>query len=535
MKKHSILLAGLIASSNVVIAQEQISDNKLNPTNPKNFTEVSKYQHRIKTDNKSHPKPPRLVSPNEYQRIQAKMATDFDTFSAPSKDALSVKRNPVLSKISTKPNKASSLNSLTTTGCASPNDLIGLSGETLITALKSGDLTACLYGLYDSSLAGGTIFSDANLLTVAQAINTMLVTYTGEEITQAEELEKLISYLRAMHWVESSTDRVFQNDYQITLKQAFDTYFSGEHFITFNGEDTRDFMNRFEMLILVNISNTDRVPYLARFSEALLGYANSVDRSDGWGVYYEEQGFTNLLVQFFNANNYDEQSLKAELLNKPEIIGNLINFVTTDGLWLVDHTREYQWADTISELGRLLKFTGEIADRVRPTIANILSTYAYNEKGSSGWVNAQGMVKFFDSANCSAYGNACDFDLEGAVLSGNHACSATVQMRYQGIISDENLQATCDILNAGQAKFHSIFGTNANTPVANDFNEALEVVVFSSSTGYQSFAGDFFGINTDNGGMYLEDTPASESSQARFIAYQATWLPGFNIWNLESK
>ena len=315
MKKQSLLLAGLIASSSAVIAQEQTSNNKLSPTNPKNFTEVSKYQHRVKADNKKHPKPPRLVSPNEYQRIQANMATNIDIFSARSKDVLPAKRNQLSSEKSAKSNKTSNVNLLTTTGCESPSDLIGLGGQALITALKSGELTSCLYGLYDTSLAGGTVFADANLLTVAQAISEMLATYTGEDVTEAEELEKLITYLRSMHWAESSTNRVFQNDYKVLLKQAFDTYFSGEHFVAFNGNNTRDFMNRFEMLILVNSSNTDRVPYLARFSEALLGYANSVDRTDNWGVYYEEQGFTNLLVHFFNANNYDEESLEVELLD----------------------------------------------------------------------------------------------------------------------------------------------------------------------------------------------------------------------------
>jgi microbial collagenase len=62
----------------------------------------------------------------------------------------------------------------------------------------------------------------------------------------------------------------------------------------------------------------------------------------------------------------------------------------------------------------------------------------------------------------------------------------------------------------------------------------LEVVIFKSSTDYQNFAGDFFGINTNNGGMYLEGTPSDPDNQARFIAYQATWLqPSFVVWNLE--
>jgi microbial collagenase len=525
MKTTKLLLAGIILSSGVAVAQEQsqVSNTPLAPNKLNSFTDVSKYQHRIQPIDKHVPKPPRLVAPNEYQRIQEKLAEKFQPKES----------SPALQILPKNMRKFSLNDENASTGCTSTDDLIGLTGEDLISSLKTGNLNTCLYGLYNNQLAEGEIFSDANLVTVVQSINTMLATYQGTNETGAIELEKLITYLRAMHWVESSTGRVFQSDYQTTLDQAFDTYFTGDYFTDFNGSSSRDFMIRFEMLILVNSSNTNRLKYLARFSEALLGYANSISRTDDWGVYYEEQGFTNLLVHFFNASNGDEEALKATILNKPEIIDHFISFVESDGLWLVDHTREYQWADTISELGRFLKFGGEIANKVRPSIANILSTYAYNERGSSGWVNAQSMVKFYDSANCDAYGDACNFDLENAVLSGNYACSDTVKMRYQGNISNENLIETCNILNAGQEKFHRIFGTNATTPVADDNNEALEVVVFNSSTDYESYAGDFFGIGTDNGGMYLEDTPENENSQARFIAFQATWLPGFSIWNLE--
>lgn len=547
MKKQSMLFAGLLLSTGIVLAQEEGRADKFKPTEPKNFNQVYKYQHRLHLAqpdslnsrnsanlvNKQNPKPPRLVSPNEYQRLQAKMAADFDGKPVVNSKDAATNRSHFLSLKNTRLNKSTSASALIDEGCTHPDDLVGLSGDDLVISLKGGSLSACLYGLYDNQLAGSALFSDANLLTVTQAISALLVTYDGSNETGAVALEKLITYLRAMHWAEGSTGRVFQANYQALLTQVFDVYFSGDHFLAFNGDSSRDFMIRFEMLILLNSSKVDRQAYLARFSEALIGYANSVSRSDDWGVYYQEQGFTNLLVHFFNASSYQDDAFKTTLINHPEIIDNLIQFVSADGLWLIGHTREYQWADSITELGRLLKFSGEIADKVRPTMVTILSTYAYQALGSSGWVNAQSMVKFYDSANCSMYGEACSFDLEGVVLSGNYACSDTVKLRYQGEISSENLTTTCSILNAGQAKFHQVFGSNANSPVADDFNEALEVVVFSASSDYENFAGDFFGINTDNGGMYLEGTPSSESSQARFIAFQATWLPGFSIWNLE--
>ncbi|PPJ44561.1 peptidase, partial [Rhizobium sp. KAs_5_22] len=47
------------------------------------------------------------------------------------------------------------------------------------------------------------------------------------------------------------------------------------------------------------------------------------------------------------------------------------------------------------------------------------------------------------------------------------------------------------------------------------------------------YAGAIFGIDTNNGGMYLEGDPSAPGNQARFIAYEAEWLrPTFEIWNL---
>ena len=73
-----------------------------------------------------------------------------------------------------------------------------------------------------------------------------------------------------------------------------------------------------------------------------------------------------------------------------------------------------------------------------------------------------------------------------------------------------------------------------NTPVANDNNKSLELVVFDDYTNYNKYAGAIYGISTDNGGMYLEGNPADVNNQARFIAHEASWLrPTFSVWNLE--
>ena len=163
MKKQNILLTGLILSAGIVAAQEQKQENLcLDPTNFSSFSEIAKYQHRYDLTNIKAPKPPRLVPPNEYQRIQAKLAANFDGIGK-----LRLKKSFETSK----PSKMFTKISATTAGCNSPADLDGLTGDELIQAIKGGDLNACLYGLYDNNLAGSDVFfSDVNLLSVVQSI-----------------------------------------------------------------------------------------------------------------------------------------------------------------------------------------------------------------------------------------------------------------------------------------------------------------------------------------------------------------------------
>jgi microbial collagenase len=99
-------------------------------------------------------------------------------------------------------------------------------------------------------------------------------------------------------------------------------------------------------------------------------------------------------------------------------------------------------------------------------------------------------------------------------------------------MTSTELANTCAIVAGQENYFHQQVGSN-RTPVANDYNSALEMVVFNSSDDYGIYAGTLYGINTNNGGMYLEGDPAASGNQARFIAYEAEWLrPTFEIWNL---
>lgn len=120
--------------------------------------------------------------------------------------------------------------------------------------------------------------------------------------------------------------------------------------------------------------------------------------------------------------------------------------------------------------------------------------------------------------------------LESRILPIVHTCSPTLRIRAQDITAAQ-LAATCASLANQDAYFHSVVKDSG--PVADDYNTTLEVDVFNSSADYKAYAGRIYGIDTNNGGMYLEGDPSKAGNQPRFICYERTDVsPGWQIWNL---
>lgn len=146
---------------------------------------------------------------------------------------------------------------------------------------------------------------------------------------------------------------------------------------------------------------------------------------------------------------------------------------------------------------------------------------------------------FADPGQRPAHGNAngapgetgtTDGRLESRILPIVHTCSPTLRIRAQEMTAAQ-LAATCTSLANQDAYFHGVVKDSG--PVANDYNTTLEVDVFNSSADYKAYARKIYGIDTNNGGMYLEGDPAKTGNQPRFICYERTDVsPGWQIWNL---
>ncbi|MGI2261299.1 collagenase [Shewanella sp. GXUN23E] len=131
---------------------------------------------------------------------------------------------------------------------------------------------------------------------------------------------------------------------------------------------------------------------------------------------------------------------------------------------------------------------------------------------------------------CEQLSDICRIPTIEAVLPYVHSCSESLFIRHQDLNSDE-LNISCHKLTSQEMDFHSLLATN-HQPVANDYNDALQVVTFSNWTQYNAYGQLLYDISTDNGGMYIEGTPQNPDNQASFFAFRQFWIDDFAIWNL---
>ncbi|WP_168204230.1 collagenase [Aliikangiella coralliicola] len=113
------------------------------------------------------------------------------------------------------------------------------------------------------------------------------------------------------------------------------------------------------------------------------------------------------------------------------------------------------------------------------------------------------------------------------ILRYHYNCGSKISIRSESYISAVNLQAVCDELVSEEARFHNLMKTDQQ-PLTGDTNATVEIVAFKDYASYQYNGALMFGIDTNNGGMYLEGDPTVPGNQARYITYITD--DGSNWW-----
>ncbi|QKW49561.1 collagenase [Streptomyces buecherae] len=397
-------------------------------------------------------------------------------------------------------------------------DFTGSTGAALVEKVRGAapDCVNTLFNLTGADARGA--FREEQMVTVADALRAGSADYPGDGSTG---MPQIVLFLRAgyfVHWYNPDDVGEYGPALRSAIQGGLDAFFDSAHagdVTDANGETLA------EAVTLID-SAEENARYLPVVKRLLEGYDASYD--DSWWML---NAVNNVYTVLFRGHQVPEFVSAVE--EDPSILRTLSDFAAQH-LDLLGGEQSYLTSNAGRELGHFLQHA-TLRPEVTSLARGLLQRSEITGRTAPLWVGVAEMTAAYDGANCATYGT-CDLPerLTDAALPVRHACGPSIDIRAQEI-NAEQLAATCASLTGQDAFFHDI--ARDSGPVADDHNETIEVTAFDSSTDYQTYAGAIFGIDTNNGGMYLEGDPSVEGNKPRFIAYEAEWLrPDFAIWNL---
>ncbi len=397
---------------------------------------------------------------------------------------------------------------------------IDLNGDDLVAELTSNSAQT-ISPLFQVVGEDATqLFSEANIISVANAMEEQAKNYSGDG---TGGLQSLIYYLRAAYYVQYySPDDVaeYSTAAQESIISALNTFFNNSDAWTVSNENAPILR---EAITLIDSANLG-----AKFQHVITKVLTEYD--DQWKESWGMNNAANAVFTILFRSQWDED-LQALYAYDHSILDALNTFQLAHRDTL-NTDAEYILINAVRELSRLYHIK-EMIPTVKALVKGILDSTNKDDNSKVLWITAASMADYYDRVGCNYY-DICGFayTLEAETLTFNYKCSDSLKVRAQQLYNDQGAWI-CEVLGEQESNFHSILET-LNVPVADDNNTSLELVIFDSSDDYRTYAGQFFNINTNNGGMYLEGAPSNEKNQARFIAYEAEWKrPDFHVWNLQ--
>jgi len=388
---------------------------------------------------------------------------------------------------------------------------------TLINEIKTQGST-CVNELFGASSSTQMYaFDSNNMYSVANHTASLANSYVG---LGDPDLEALYLYLRAGYYAEFYNNSItFVSWVHPAAKGAIDAFVNNAHF--YDNNDNHGKVLQEVIIAMDSTENQDKYMHVVRewLGRWDQNYATS------WNMRSAVNGvFTILFRGQWNAD------FKTAMASDTALVNNLRSF--TMASWMINSDAEYMIANAGRELGRLKLYTGgSIQSSVDAGLNNIFSTYQMYGNGDAVWLGAADTADYH--GNCADYG-ICGFGakIEEQALSQIHVCSPTIQIRSQNLTPVQQASA-CATMGAEETYFHSKLQTG-NNPIPGDTNTQLQVNIFDKDTDYQKYAAAIFGINTNNGGMYLEGDPSVANNIPNFVAYEASYAkPDHYVWNLE--
>lgn len=414
--------------------------------------------------------------------------------------------------------------SVVTAECSDAQRMATYSGASLADYLVALPDVECTYGLFSlpPDLAA-TLYSPANLDAVAARFTREANRYAGNNAA----LALLTLYLRAGYYLADNGGLSGLDASLVTrLRPVIARLLDGT--ALFGANPSANTTAQEIGLLITNMH--DETSHLAAIARVFARYTNSEARPQAAEAAREStaaRGLSGLLSVVYFAHYRGASSLATD----PVLTRTLFAFASANRAALTPTESAFLLRDAARESLRFMQYP-DLKPIVEQEAKSLLNVSSMTGADNDLWLAAAEAVKYYDAARCAEYGT-CDLErrLSDAFLARKYTCG-TIRMRAQAM-TDDQFQSACSLMLNEESSFHRLLATQRK-PVADDFNRRLDVSVFDDYDQYSKYASLIYGIDTNNGGMYLEGDPSDPHNQARFIAHEASWLrPAFKVWNLE--
>lgn len=388
-----------------------------------------------------------------------------------------------------KMSKASAKSSTTSSNanCTS-SELAALSGDAFVNYLVDNE-ASCLSFLFENNDAD-TVFSQANLINVANSARDAAASYTG-----STDFSNYFLYMRAAFYVEFYSPNLvsISDTSRQAINEALDAFEDVPNFATIATEQHGHLVTEW-------VNAADGAGEWTRYFDAVKALLDDVTAYKTRD-YYNSIAYNSIMFYLFRGQNNDRYNFGENVIgNDTEIAGLLANFIVDTN---VLNNIEYIADNATLELARLLQWPNIETS----TIAAVQQALDANERLSSRWMALVTAIDSYDYIDCSDFtGDVCASDgLRDEILAiafPNELEFDGGAMMFHTSLSKEEIEQVYYKLKEVEANFFKV--TGATEPVAGDTNDVAIFRIYGNLQQYEQFQPFLYDLPSGNGGIYIE-------------------------------
>lgn len=373
-------------------------------------------------------------------------------------------------------------------GSCSVEEIIVLDGEELVQFLETHTYSDCIKSLWNYSGEVASLFTDENMIAVANKMSDLAISYQGNN---NENIMEFIQFLRLgyYHEVYHGTEVPMETDnIKSAVLNAFDNFKDNDHINDLN-EETSNILSLW--ITTVDTSgNGDR--YFDTLKAILTEFSSNQERKES---YYQRSAIYYIfyLINRPQTNNLGSV-MDQEMINVIHIIGK-DEWLTDNETWLVNNAI---WA---------LGYTAKMVAWTTAVTEKLTDLMDFHVRYSEPWLWTVAAIDYFLDCQTSRPGETvCKDDIvpelenilfpneyifdDGAIVVKTSLDFATIERLYFAI-------------RQVQSQFQRVSETI--TPIPNDPNSTLTMIIYGSKSDYNAYQSFLYDLSSNNGGIYIEN------------------------------